>query len=228
MSIAEVPLVHAVTSDDTLARADFPEMAERVMAALGARGAVHLRGRLLGGRALHRLAERLVRLQEATGCWVVVNDRVDVALGAGAHGAQLTSRSIRVADARRLAPSGRLGLGASVHRLADAREAALAGADWCVAGHVFPTASHPGDAPRGPSFVRELTAAVKLPIVAIGGVRPEHVRVLLAAGAYGVAVIRGIWGAANPERAAADYLSAHDADGRDDGPEARELARNDG
>lgn len=217
MSAIEIPVVHAVTSDDTLARPDFADVAGRVMAALGSRGALHLRGRVLAGRALHALALRLAEVQARTGCWLVVNDRVDVALGAGARGVQLTSRSLRVVDARRVAPPTRLALGASVHTVPDAHEAALAGADWCVAGHVYPTASHAGEEPRGLDFVRTVARAVRIPVVAIGGVRPEHVRALVGAGARGVAVIRGIWGAANPEDAAADYLSVHDADGRDDG-----------
>ncbi|MFL5579494.1 MAG: thiamine phosphate synthase [Gemmatimonadaceae bacterium] len=212
MPARPVPRIHAVTSDEVLARADFIAVAARVMDALGDRGAVHLRGRLLGGRALHALTARLAAAQDSTGCWLVVNDRVDVALGAGARGAQLTSRSMRVAEARRVAPPERLALGASVHAAADAREAELGGADWCVAGHVFPTVSHPGEPPRGVEFVRELVASVRMPVVAIGGVLPEHVAALRAAGAHGVAVIRGIWGAANPERAAADYLSPYDAD----------------
>jgi thiazole tautomerase (transcriptional regulator TenI) len=52
--------------------------------------------------------------------------------------------------------------------------------------------------------------AVTIPVVAIGGVRPEHCRVLRASGAYGLAVIRGVWDAPNAERAASDYLSAYD------------------
>ena len=121
---------------------------------------------------------------------------------------QLTSRSLRVADARRAAPN--LALGASVHSLDEARVAASEGATWLVAGHVFATRTHPDEEGRGLPFVRALAAAVTIPIVAIGGVRPEHCRVLRAAGAYGLAVIRGIWDAPNAERAASDYLSAYD------------------
>jgi thiamine monophosphate synthase len=59
-------------------------------------------------------------------------------------------------------------------------------------------------------FVRALAAASATPVIAIGGVRPAHWRPLLDAGVAGVAVIRGVWDAANAERAASDYLSTYD------------------
>jgi thiamine monophosphate synthase len=88
--------------------------------------------------------------------------------------------------------------------------AEAAGANWLVAGHVFATASHPGEAERGLPFVTRLVDGARVPVVAIGGVRPEQCAALRAVGVYGVAVIRGIWDAANAERAASDYLSAYD------------------
>ena len=203
-----VPVVHAVTSDEIVARGDFIDVACAVMAALGPRGALHLRAGRLPAAKLQGLAGGLEAAQAITGAWLVVNDRVDLALAARARGAQLTSRSLRVVDARRAAPG--LAMGASVHTLEEARLAASEGATWLVAGHVFATTTHPGEEGRGLTFLRALTSAVEIPIVAIGGVRPEHCRVLRAAGAYGLAVIRGIWDAPNAEQAASDYLSAYD------------------
>jgi thiamine-phosphate diphosphorylase len=205
---AAIPIVHAVTSDEIVSRDDFIDVACAVMAALGPRGALHLRAGRLPAARLQTLAGGLEAAQALTGAWLVVNDRVDLALGTRARGAQLTSRSLRVADARRAAPT--LAIGASVHSLEEARLAASEGASWLVAGHVFATTSHPGDPGRGITFLRALTSAVQIPVVAIGGVRPEHCRVLRAAGAYGLAAIRGIWDAPNAERAASDYLSAYD------------------
>ena len=203
-----LPVIHAVTTDEIVSRADFIDVACAVMAALGARGALHLRASRTTADRLQQLAAGLEAAQAITGAWLVVNDRVDLALGARARGVQLTSRSLRVADARRAAPG--LALGASVHSLAEGRDAAAEGATWLVAGHVFATATHPGEDGRGLSFVRKLASEVHIPIVAIGGVRPEHCHVLREAGAYGLAVIRGIWDAPNADRAASDYLSAYD------------------
>ena len=203
-----LPVIHAVTSDEIVTRTDFIDVACAVMAALGARGALHLRAGRISAARLQALAAGLEAAQAVTGAWLVVNDRVDLALAARARGAQLTSRSLRVADARRAAPN--LAIGASVHSLDEARVAASEGATWLVAGHVFATATHPGEEERGLPFLRAVTRAVSIPVVAIGGVRPEHCRVLRESGAYGLAVIRGIWGAPNAERAASDYLSAYD------------------
>jgi len=203
-----LPVIHAVTSDEIVLRDDFIDVACAVMAKLGPRGALHLRAGRISAARLQTLAGGLEAAQVITGAWLVVNDRIDLALGARARGAQLTSRSLRVADARRAAPD--LALGASVHSLEEARVATSEGATWLVAGHVFATSSHPGEEGRGLPFVRALAAAVTIPIVAIGGVRPEHCRVLRASGAYGLAVIRGIWDAPNAEQAASDYLSAYD------------------
>ena len=203
-----LPVIHAVTSDEIVSRSDFIDVACAVMAALGPRGALHLRAGRITAARLQTLAGGLEAAQAVTGAWLVVNDRVDLALGARARGAQLTSRSLRVADARRAAPT--LALGASVHSLDEARVAASEGATWLVAGHVFATTSHLGEEGRGLPFLRAVTRAVSIPVVAIGGVRPEHCRALRESGAYGLAVIRGIWGAPNAERAANDYLSAYD------------------
>ena len=212
-------VVHAVTTDSIALAPDFPDRARDVMRALGGRGALHLRAPLVGGRRLHALAVALMDDARSSGCALVVNDRLDVALAAGAHGVQLTGRSMGPADARLAlertgAPGERMALGASVHDLDEARAAAAAGADWLVAGHLFPTPSHAGAPGRGVIFLRTVAAAVPCPVIGIGGVLPRHVPLLLAAGAHGAAVIRGIWDAEHPERAASDYLTAYDADDR--------------
>ena len=191
-----------------LERPEFLERAREVMAALGARGAVHLRSALLTTARRYELALTLRDQQERTGCWLMVNDRLDIALASGARAVQLTSRSLAISDARALAPA--LPIGASAHTPDEARAAAAAGADWIVAGHLFATASHPGTSGRGVGFIEEMVAATALPCIAIGGIRPEHVARLRAVGVYGVAAISGIWGADDADRAAREYLSAYD------------------
>ena len=200
-----VPVVHAVTSDEIVARADFIDVACGVMGVLGPRGALHLRAPRLTAAGLYELAQALAAAQNITGAWLVVNDRVDVALAVRARGAQLTSRSLLTADARHAAPT--LALGASVHGVAEGVEAARAGADWLVVDHVFAPAAGDGAATTRLERLAGLSSA---PLVAIGGIRPRHCRALRMAGAHGVAVIRGIWDAPNAERAASDYLSSHD------------------
>ncbi len=203
------PALHAVTNDAILARPNFFGLAVRVMCALGAKGAIQLRTRWLPAARLYELAAALVEAERSTGCWVIVNDRVDIALASGAHGAQLTSHSLTIEQARRFAPS--LPLGASVHSVSEAVDAGRAGADWLVAGHVYSTPSHPDQPGRGAELVSGIAAATSVPCIAIGGIRPEHIAPLRAAGAHGVAVIRGIWEAHDAERAAFDYVSSYDS-----------------
>ena len=203
-----MPLVHAVTTDEVVARTDFVDVACGVMSALGPRGALHLRAGRANGARLEALGETLAAAQKVTGAWLIVNDRVDVALAVSARGAQLTSTSLTMADARRAAPT--LAIGASVHTVADAVEAAECGADWLVAGRVLGTSGHTTGDARGMAFVEALIAAVRVPVIAIGGVRAAHCRALRLAGVHGVAVIRGIWDAPNAERAAGDYLSCYE------------------
>lgn len=202
-----VPLVHAVTSDDVVGRADFIDVACGVMAVLGARGALHLRANRISGARFQTIAEGLSAAQALTGAWLVINDRIDIALTSGARGAQLTSLSLTASDARRIAPL--LALGASVHDLEDGRRAVSAGADWLVADQVFTPDPSPAGV-RGTAWVRALVNSTSVPVIAIGGVRPSHAAAARAMGLHGVAVIRGIWDAANAERAAGDYLSAYD------------------
>lgn len=200
-----VPLVHAVTNDEIVLRPDFLDRARQVMHAGGPRVAVHVRAPRLGGRDLYELACKVAKLQAETAAWAIVNDRADVALASGARGVQLTSRSIAPADAARFAPD--LWIGASVHSRQDARAAADGGAHWLVVAHDVED-SIPGESDRGAAFIESVGRDHALPVIVIGGVRPEHVPALRAAGAYGVAVIRGVWNANDAGAAVIDYLSA--------------------
>ena len=204
-AIEELPVVHAVTNDEIMLRPGFLRKAMGIMRVLEGKGAIHVRSQLLDTPTLYSITLALLELHEQTKCWCIVNDRVDVALACGVQGVQLTHKSISVPDVQRIAPA--VLIGASVHSADEARDAERAGADWCVAGHVFETPSHPGEPRRESTFIPNVVAAVKLPVIAIGGIRPEHVRSLVHRGAHGIAAIRGIWNDENAELAASRYLS---------------------
>jgi thiamine-phosphate pyrophosphorylase len=196
--------LHVVTDDEVLARPDFAAVAERVLAA-GGEVCLHLRGHGTGGGSLFELAARLVTAAHAAGAQVVVNDRVDIALAAGADGVQLGRRGLPVSRVRPLV-AGRL-LGYSAHAAVEAAEAAAAGADFVVIGTIFDTPAHPAPA-AGVGLVRETAAAVSVPVLAIGGITPARVAEVVGAGASGVAVRGAIWDATDPESAVVAFEQA--------------------
>jgi thiamine-phosphate pyrophosphorylase len=205
-----VPVLHVVTDDAVIAGPQFLPTASAVLEAIGHRGALHLRAHATSGRRLYTLAAALAPLAERAGAWLVINDRADVALAAGIQRVQLTTRSLGVAELRVL--PGHWQIGASVHAPFEAAAAEVAGASWVIAGNVFETPSHAGGG-RGLVFIAAVAGATELPVIAIGGVRPETVDTLRTAGAAGVAVIRGVWDAADAARASIAYLTAYDAGG---------------
>jgi thiamine-phosphate pyrophosphorylase len=119
---------------------------------------------------------------------VVVNDRLDVALAAGADGVHLRGDSIPPQSARAMAPPGFV-IGRSIHQIGEARDHAPS-VDYLIAGTVFPTGSKPSDAPLlGVRGLREIAAAVAVPVLAIGGVTLQRLRDVVAAGGAGIAAI---------------------------------------
>jgi thiazole tautomerase (transcriptional regulator TenI) len=105
-------------------------------------------------------------------------------------------------------------IGASVHSLEEGIAARFAGATWGVVSDVL--AAHPSSADHdpesGPLLLDRLVRYSGMPIVAIGGIVPQHVTPLRRAGVHGIAAIRGIWDADHSERAVLDYLSAYDSE----------------
>lgn len=171
----------------------------------GAR-AVQLREKDLGGRELFLLAERLKRLCERYGAALLINDRVDVALGVDADGVHLGAGSMPVDAARRLLGEGKL-IGASTHSLEEAREAQQRGADFILFGPVYFTASKAAyGAPQGVARLKEVVDKISLPVYAIGGVKRENIPQLRAAGVRGVALISAVLSAPDPGAATREVL----------------------
>ncbi len=203
-----LPRLHVVTDDDVLGAADWPDRALAVVREGGAGIALHLRGPRTSGSRLHELAGLLRDPSSGAGALLVVNDRLDVALAHGITAVHLGGRSLDLAAGRALlGDSARVGV--SCHSVDDAEAARAQGAEWIFAGTVFPTPSHPGVAGRGVKWVASAVAAAgQVPVVAIGGVRPDRVGSLRKAGAHGVAAIRGIWDRPDPAGAVREYIEA--------------------
>ncbi len=121
---------------------------------------------------------------------VVVNDRLDVALAAGAGGVHLGGQSMPVSTVRQAAPHPFV-IGVSCHSLGEAIAAESAGADYLLLGPVFETPSKlKYGPPLGLDELRKVTAQVRRPVLALGGITVERVRPCLEAGAAGIAGIR--------------------------------------
>ena len=148
---------------------------------------IQVRERDLQSRELATLVTDIVRLTRGTATRVVVNDRLDVALSCAADGVHLRSDSISAADARRIAPKGFL-IGRSVHDVSDAVGAG--GVDYLTAGTVFATTSKTAERRLlGLDGLRAIVSAVRVPVLAIGGVTMERFQQIAGTGAAGVASI---------------------------------------
>jgi thiamine-phosphate pyrophosphorylase len=120
---------------------------------------------------------------------VLVSDRLDLALAAGAAGVNLPEVGLAVGDARALLGPGPL-VGRSVHSLPGIDEAAAGGADFVLLGPIFPTPTHPASRGLGIELLAAGAARSPIPVLAIGGVDRERAERCLAAGAAGYAAIR--------------------------------------
>ena len=132
------------------------------------------------------------------GARIIVNERVDVALAAEADGVHLKSDSIPTALVRRQVPAGFL-VGRSMHPVEEARAAEAEGADYLIFGTVFPSGSKPrGHRTAGLDALAGVTQAVRVPVLAIGGISLNTVAAAAGAGAAGVAAIGLFFDAAGP------------------------------
>jgi thiamine-phosphate pyrophosphorylase len=200
------PRVYLVT--DAVPASDLPDRVAAALAGLPpAVAAVQLRAKDMGGKDMLALARALRDVARAAGQWLMVNDRLDVAVAAGADGVHLPSRGIPAADARRLLGPGAI-IGASCHSVAEVRRARDGGADFATFGPVFDTPSKRAwGPPVGLDALRE-AARLGLPLVALGGVDPSNAASTVAAGAAGVAAIRAWLGAADAAGAVRQLLAA--------------------
>jgi thiamine-phosphate pyrophosphorylase len=169
---------------------------------------VQLREKDLPPRELYPLALEMRQLTQAYGARLLINDRIDVALAVNADGVHLTTTSLPASIARQVLGPGRL-IGVSTHTRAEAQAATEEGADIIVFGPVFYTPSKASyGQPVGLDALRAVRAAVKAPILAIGGIKLANLDQVLAAGADGIAVISAIIGADDPAAATQDLLAA--------------------
>ncbi len=192
-----------LVTDRARSRLTLPDLVRAAVA--GGVNAIQVRERDLTFDELRTLTAEIVDTVDRK-AWVVVNSNLDVAksLGIGIH---LAENGPSIIDARTIL-GGEVIVGKSVHSLEAAKEAN--GADYLIAGHLFPTVSKPGLAPMELDTFAKIADSVTCPVLAIGGITAATVRPVLNAGAAGVAVIGAISDASDPRAAAAEIRASLD------------------
>jgi thiamine-phosphate pyrophosphorylase len=168
---------------------DDSTLAARVSRAL-ARGVdyVQVRRKKSGGREFERFVRRLLDENPGARRRILVNDRLDVALSAGAGGVHLPADGLPVEEVAAIAPPDFL-VACSTHSRDEARQAERAGAAFVVFGPVFATASKPGHPGAGERALQDVVSALTIPVFALGGVSAARVGDVARAGAAGIAGI---------------------------------------
>jgi thiamine-phosphate pyrophosphorylase len=191
-----------ITWQDRERRRSHLEVAEAAL--LGGARVIQLRGKELGGKELYRLALGIKEMIIARGqeALFIVNDRVDVALAAGADGVHLGQEDLPPEIARKLVGEEVI-IGVSAGSIEEAVKAEAAGADYLGVGPIFPTPSkQDAGLPIGIDGLVKIRDAVSIPIVAIGGINEVNMEEVLKAGVEGVAVISAVAGAEDMTTAA--------------------------
>ena len=190
------------------------ELVDAIDAAIqGGVNMVQLRDRVSTGRSRTDLA---VAVREVTRdrAVFVVNGDPELAALTGADGVHLPESAMPVSRARHIAGPGVL-VGRSVHSTAAAESAAAEGADYLVAGTVYPSPTHPGGRASGTTIIRSIVGVTALPVIGIGGIDASNAARVMDAGARGVACISAILAANDPRSAAAAIAEAMDRRGQD-------------
>ena len=184
---AEVRLYVLIT--ESACRGDWYETAEAAIR--GGADAVQLREKSLEGGELLGRARRIVELCRRHRVISIINDRPDIALLSGADGVHVGQGDLPAVEVRKLiGPSGIIGV--STHRIEQAKQAVLDGADYIGVGPVFRSGTKPRDFVAGLEYAKEVAKTVFIPAVAIAGITEENVGEVLSSGMRAVAVTAAV------------------------------------
>ena len=196
--------LYAVT-DRTWAEDEAALLGQIESAVRGGASIVQLREKRLDRAAFLEEARRFTALCRRLGAISIINDQVEIALESGADGVHVGQSDLEAGQVRRMLGPGKI-LGVSAHTEEEARRAQAAGADYLGAGAAFATGTKADAKPISRETLRAITAAVDIPVVAIGGVSRRNILELKGLGLAGVAVVSGIFAQKDPEAAARELL----------------------
>ena len=199
--------LYLVTDRSYLAGRDF--LAVLNAALRGGVTMVQLREKDASSRDFFDLAVRVRELAHGHGVPLWINDRLDIALAVGADGLHVGQSDLPAAVARRLMPPA-MQLGVSAQTVEQAVQAEQDGADCLGVGAMFPTGTKSDARPVTADDLRRIKKAVRIPVVAIGGVTAGNLALPMSCGADGVAVVSAIMAAPDPEAAARELRQAVD------------------
>jgi thiamine-phosphate pyrophosphorylase len=184
---------------ESTCRRPWLEVAEEAI--LGGADCLQLREKEMEGGELLSRARQLVALCRRHDVLCLINDRPDIASLSDADGVHVGQSDLPAAEVRKLIGPDKI-LGVSTHRIEQARQAVLDGADYIGVGPVFRSPTKPRDILPGLDYVRQVADAIPLPAVAIAGITSENAPQVLAAGLNRLAVTAAVAGCADPRGAA--------------------------
>ncbi len=171
----------------------------------GGAPALQLREKDLSANELLSLARSLRSLTRSYGARLFVNDRVDIALMAEADGVHLGEAGLPAEEVKTFAPD--LLVGISTHSLQGALRAESAGADFITFSPVYETASKKQyGPPQGLEKLKEVCKKTRIPVLALGGIKKNRISTVLDHGAFGVALISGIWSSSDIANETFEYM----------------------
>ena len=171
----------------------------------GGAGIVQLREKHLGQADFLTEAERFVALCREKGAVSIINDNVDIAAQVGADGVHIGQEDLEAGRARQMLGPDKV-IGVSAHSVAEALAAQAAGADYLGVGAAFVTGTKTDAKPISRETIRAITAAVDIPVVAIGGISRDNILELRDCGLDGVAVVSALFAQTDVKAAAEELL----------------------
>jgi thiamine-phosphate pyrophosphorylase len=171
------------------------------LAIAGGADCLQLREKDLSSRELLARARELVAICREGGAISIINDRADIAILSNADGVHVGQTDTSAADVRRIVGSDKV-VGVSTHRIEQARQAVLDGADYIGVGPMFTSTTKPQDNLAGLTYARAVHAELTIPAIAISGINPHNLSGLLDSGISAVAVSSSVLSADDPKEAA--------------------------
>lgn len=198
--------LHVLT--DTVLQSRFSHVELTRLAIAGGADTIQFRQKTGATREMIEIARHLKQICTDAGAAFIVNDRVDVAIAAGADGVHLGQDDFPIPLARKLLGRSRI-IGGSAATLEEAQKCLSEEVDYIGFGPVYPTASKEDAGPvSGISLLKQVIETIPLPIIAIGGVTAENTPEVMRTGAHGIAVISAVCCQENPEQATLSLYQA--------------------